>query len=1247
MDIKICSFNVNGLGDQRKREKVFNWLKQNNFSICFLQELHCTQENTDKWKKQWDNEIFLSGNSSNSIGIGILLNLNTTYEILENREIIQGRLQLLKLKVHDSNITLLNIYAPNTDDINFFTTIEDIVIEHNSESLILGGDFNNVINVELDKLNGRKDTNKRCSAKIGDIINNNELYDIYRVRYPNTKRFTWHSNHRPPIFCRLDYFLTSANLLNAVTRCNIIPGFLSDHSAITLNINMCETVRGPGYYKLNNSILLQPEYKQKIKDTIQETEENNRGCNPNTMWEIIKGAIRNESIKYSSKLKKTQRESETKIESEIKRIEKQIVESPNNQDLADKLKGEYNKLNVIIEEKTKGLLLRSKAEWVEGAEKNTKYFANLERKRSEERSIKQLTINNILENDHSNIMKHIKQYYQHIYSEDLNIDHNDNGFFNNTDTKLNNDENMSCEGRINEYECLEALKEMKNMKSPGSDGLTAEFYKLYWNDIKEHYINSINYSFENGTLTELQKQGIITLLPKKDKNTLLIENWRPISLLNVDYKIATKTIANRIKRVLNSLINVNQTGFIKGRYIGENVRTIIELIEETNENNKPGLIFFADFQKAFDSLNHKFIMKCLSHLNFGESLIQWVSLFYNDGKSCISNNGHLSEFFNVKKGVRQGCPLSAYIFILCIELLSRNINSNTQITGLSLAGKEIKQTLFADDASFSVDGSEKSFKELIKTLEKFALISGLKLNKTKCTILKIGTLKDDKSQWCNTNLYTWSNDQASTLGITFTNDKTKLHSLNLIPKIKSFKHCLSNWKKWNLTLIGKITVLKTFAFPKLVYTLTVLENPSEEIIKEINNTMYDFLWDGKPDKISRKTIIQKYENFGLKMINVQSFIHALKISWIKRLKGAQNQWKHAYNKELNKHGGDLMFKCNLKHDDTKHIVKKYRFLNEILISWCKVNFKDAATNICNEILWHNTNLKDGYNKTILYKDWYNKGIMYIKQIYDYRVKEFYRFNELTQLYDLNEGDFLKYYALKNNIKNEWKVKLKTEDINNNPPNLLITRVLSAKKTNKIVYNIQIESMKLPTLKHVSKWENELGIQDIQWKNIFSLPYKCTISTKLREFQYKYLMRIIPNNSFLFKCHIKPSNLCDFCHMSIDSNKHMFWECTVIQHFWSNINQLLQSTRLDYNTNLTYECISFCNTNIVSKQKAILASFIILLAKYFIFKCKCNATIPTLDAFNLYLKATKKIEETIATMKNKLDVYNLKWNDYNL
>ena len=202
--------------------------------------------------------------------------------------------------------------------------------------------------------------------------------------------------------------------------------------------------------------------------------------------------------------------------------------------------------------------------------------------------------------------------------------------FDNALPKLNENESNSCEEQINEQECIRAIKEMKNQKSPGSDGITAEFYKIFWHDIKDYYLKSIYFSFQNQELTELQKQSVITLLPKPGKDNILLENWRPISLLNVDYKIATKVIANRIKNVLPKLIHETQTGFMKGRYIGENIRLIFETIDNVDEQNLPGILFFSDYEKAFDRISHDFLFKCLRHFNFNNDLLNWIRLFYKD-----------------------------------------------------------------------------------------------------------------------------------------------------------------------------------------------------------------------------------------------------------------------------------------------------------------------------------------------------------------------------------------------------------------------------------------------------------------------------------------------------------------------------------------------------------------------------------------------------------------------------------------
>ena len=210
---------------------------------------------------------------------------------------------------------------------------------------------------------------------------------------------------------------------------------------------------------------------------------------------------------------------------------------------------------------------------------------------------------NVISTNQKEILTEIQTFYKNLYNK-REMSNSKYNFFDQSINKLNNIDQIKCEGEITESECINALKSMKNPKSPGTDGITVEFYKLFWNNIKEFYVNCINYSFQTGSLTELQKQSIITIIPKQNKDLTSLDSWRPISLLNVDEKIATKVIANRVKHVLTKIIHNSQTGFIKGRYIGENIRLLFEIIDNAEEENKPGLIFFTYFEKAFDSIDH-------------------------------------------------------------------------------------------------------------------------------------------------------------------------------------------------------------------------------------------------------------------------------------------------------------------------------------------------------------------------------------------------------------------------------------------------------------------------------------------------------------------------------------------------------------------------------------------------------------------------------------------------------------------
>ena len=187
-------------------------------------------------------------------------------------------------------------------------------------------------------------------------------------------------------------------------------------------------------------------------------------------------------------------------------------------------------------------------------------------------------------------MKLQSLYYSKLYKKRETKNSNTN-FFKDSINKISDEDKGKCEGNLTEYECGLSLKNMKNNISPGSDGITTEFYKIFWNDIKTYLIQSFNFSLQNGELTDLQKQGVITLLPKSGKNYFILDNWRPISLLNVDYKIATKAIADRLKQILPSIISSQQTGFIKGRYIGENVRLLFDILDYVNDQDLPSLLF--------------------------------------------------------------------------------------------------------------------------------------------------------------------------------------------------------------------------------------------------------------------------------------------------------------------------------------------------------------------------------------------------------------------------------------------------------------------------------------------------------------------------------------------------------------------------------------------------------------------------------------------------------------------------------
>ena len=493
-------------------------------------------------------------------------------------------------------------------------------------------------------------------------------------------------------------------MINNAKNSDIVSGVGSDHSVVSLQLLCNESIRGKGYWKCNTMLLKHDsEFGLFIKEKIKEFKENHKesDCNPNIIWDAFKCTIRGYCIEYSARKKrqkyKVKKEVLDKIEHVKKRISDIIITHGNEaQDqLADLTKELSNYENIIKEmedKETAGLIVRSRVRWVEEGERSTKYFCNLEKRVGEKKVIRQLRLqNNKIIGQKDEILSELHNFYSLLYTSenDQNSLEKMSEFFNNMDIpQIAETDKIKLNAPVIKSEILATLKAMSSNKTPGLDGLPVEFYIVFFNDIIDLLLDMYNFSFTNSLLPQSLRHGVITLLPKKDKDSFLVKNYRPISLLNVDYKIIAKLFANRLKLSLHTIIKEDQQGFMPGRNISANIRSIVDMIEYTDIMKIPGTILLLDFEKAFDRVEHNFSIEVLKKFNLGNNFVQWIKTFYNERTSFVMNNGFFTEQISMSRGIFQGCPISPLLFIIAIEVLGIAIRSSEYIKGIPVGNYE-------------------------------------------------------------------------------------------------------------------------------------------------------------------------------------------------------------------------------------------------------------------------------------------------------------------------------------------------------------------------------------------------------------------------------------------------------------------------------------------------------------------------------------------------------------------------------
>ena len=272
----------------------------------------------------------------------------------------------------------------------------------------------------------------------------------------------------------------------------------------------------------------------------------------------------------------------------------------------------------------------------------------------------------------------------------------------------------------------------------------------------------------------------------------------------------------------------------------------------TLTRNIPGIALFVNLRKAFDTIEWCFLRKTLQQFNFGPDLIPRFNTFCSDISSCVMNNGYSSEFFRLSRGVRQGCPLSGLLFVLGIEVLSKNIFMDSGIKGISVQGKEIELCQYADDTTCFLQNVE-SAKLLISKIQAFSGMSGLEINKSKTEALWLGKWKDRKDKPLG---FKWSENPILALGVYFSYDKVKSDKCNFEEKLDKLEKALNIWRSRDLTIPGGINIVKSLALSKLIHVASVLPIP-EGFAQKVNTLIYNFIWKDKPPKIKKSTCINR------------------------------------------------------------------------------------------------------------------------------------------------------------------------------------------------------------------------------------------------------------------------------------------------------------------------------------------------------------------------------------------------------
>nr|GEX29514.1 hypothetical protein [Tanacetum cinerariifolium] len=526
----------------------------------------------------------------------------------------------------------------------------------------------------------------------------------------------------------------------------------------------------------------------------------------------------------------------------------------------------------------------------------------------------------------------------------------------NVDVKLADHEALDMTCNVSRQEVKSALFSMGNGKASGPDGYTAAFFKETWDIVVDDFVASVCEFFTNGKILKKLNHTIIALIPKVNSPSR-VNDYRPISCCNVLFKCISKNIANRIKESLRVLISPNQSAFVPGRSIADNMLLTQELMHNYHlDRGLPRCAFKVGIQKAHDTVDWEFLKQVLIGFGFHTRMITWIMKCVSTTSIFISINGSLYGFFKGKRGLRQGDPLSPYLFTLIMEtltlMLQRGMRNASAFTYHRYCSKlELLNLCFADDLFLFARGDVDSVSVIKNALFEFKEASGL-----------VPSLPKSTAYFCNVPNFT-----KIVILQTLPFEEGRLHVKYLgMPLVSSrliFRDCkgllekvqarIDDWKNKSLSAAGRLQLIRSVIGFMHVYWASVFILPSQ-VLLDIEQLIRAFLWKGRAKVAWEVLCLPKDEG----VLVCEGLTFLIKLSWF-RIFGSSlllrnrcgplsnmvscRDWYRAGLSSLSK--VKEVF-CNKVWTWPRYLLEKYHLLSSI-------NVLNISPNDPDQLEWHN------------------------------------------------------------------------------------------------------------------------------------------------------------------------------------------------------------------------------------------------------------------------------------------------------